>query len=96
VDSGMIAAWIFGLLLLTIYFLPSGVAAHRKCKAANGIVVVNLFLGWTFVGWVVALAWAASGAVKSPEEIALESHSLIKVERKEPPRPVGGIDEVHG
>jgi len=59
------ALWIVGGLL---YFVPTVVAAMRDCKAAGGIAVVNIFLGWTFVGWVVALAWAVSGeqVSKSP------------------------------
>jgi hypothetical protein len=48
-------------LLAVIYFIPLFVAAARDCKAGAGIGVVNLFLGWTFIGWVVALAWAACG-----------------------------------
>jgi hypothetical protein len=27
-------------------------------------VIIDLLLGWTFVGWVVALSWAASGERK--------------------------------
>jgi len=50
-----------------LYFLPFFVACVRKCKAFAGIAVVNLFLGWTLVGWVVALAWAACGEVRAPE-----------------------------
>jgi hypothetical protein len=30
----------------------------RKNKGA--IFVLNLFLGWTLIGWVVALVWAVS------------------------------------
>jgi hypothetical protein len=29
-------------------------------------VVLNLFLGWTFVGWVVSLAWAFTGDTEDP------------------------------
>jgi Superinfection immunity protein len=43
-----------------LYFLPSIVAAVRKKTNTMLIVVVNLFLGWTFIGWVVALAWAVA------------------------------------
>jgi len=50
------------LLLLIIgicfYFLPAIVASHRKHKNATAIFLTNLFLGWTFIGWVVALVWA--------------------------------------
>ena len=39
-----------------IYVIPSIVGWHKKnCTA---ILVLNLFLGWTFLGWVVALVWA--------------------------------------
>ena len=44
--------------LVALYFLPSFVAAGRD--GAGGPIVLNLFLGWTLLGWVVALAWAAS------------------------------------
>ena len=68
-DSGA-ASFGLGLILgiLFLYFLPIVVSGVRGCKAHNGIVVVNLFLGWTFVGWVVALAWAASGE-RSPKPL---------------------------
>ena len=42
-------------VLGALYFLPSIVGRKKKDFAA--IFVVNLFLGWTLVGWVVALAW---------------------------------------
>ena len=63
------AAGFWGIILLLgiiVYILPTAVAQHRHCTAFNGILVVNLFLGWTFIGWVVALAWAASGATEIP------------------------------
>lgn len=51
------------LILLTvslaIYFLPAIVAANRQ-RAVGGVFVLNLFLGWTLIGWVVALAWACT------------------------------------
>jgi len=54
-------------LVAVVYFLPIWVAASRNCKAGAGIAVVDIFLGWTFVGWVVALAWAACGERKPTE-----------------------------
>lgn len=55
-------ALIAGILLL--YFIPTIISGARGCDAHNGIFVVNIFLGWTFVGWVVTLAWAACGKVR--------------------------------
>lgn len=44
-----------------VYFLPYFVASHRKHPSAGAIFVVDLFLGWTFLGWVAALAWSLTG-----------------------------------
>lgn len=52
---------LFIIVLAILYFVPLGVAAYRHTKARGGILIVNLLLGWTFIGWVVALAWAVTG-----------------------------------
>ena len=55
-------AWLSLSIGVALYFLPSIVAARRK-HANNliwGIFLLNLFLGWTFLGWLAALIWAAS------------------------------------
>ena len=44
---------------LGIYFLPTTLAFGQQHRQAVPILLVNLFLGWTFIGWVVALVWAA-------------------------------------
>ncbi len=41
---------------LFIYFLPSLCAIGKKGGA--GIVALNILLGWTFIGWVIAFVWA--------------------------------------
>ena len=49
----------FCLLLALLYCLPSVIVCFRKNRDSDGwIVLVNVFLGWTLIGWVVALAWA--------------------------------------
>lgn len=52
---GMLGA----LSIFCIYFIPAGLAKSRKHRNAGAIFLLNLFLGWTFIGWVVALVWAA-------------------------------------
>lgn len=52
------------LLVLAFYFLPSMVAMGRKHRLAATIFVVNLFLGWTVLGWIIALAMAVGPATK--------------------------------
>jgi predicted membrane protein len=46
------------LIGLLIYFLPTVVALANKKRNSLAIFVLNLLLGWTLVGWVVALVWA--------------------------------------
>lgn len=41
-----------------LYFLPMIVAMLRGKANAGAIAVLNFFLGWTLIGWVVALTWA--------------------------------------
>jgi hypothetical protein len=41
-----------------LYFLPTLVAFGRGKRDAGAIFVLNFLLGWTAVGWVIALVWA--------------------------------------
>ncbi len=45
------------LVLGALYFLPTIVAAHRG-HGVTGILLLNLFLGWTVIGWMAMLVWA--------------------------------------
>jgi hypothetical protein len=48
---------IFGFGFV-MYFLPSIIAFARSKRDSASIFVLNLLLGWTAVGWVIALVWA--------------------------------------
>jgi len=49
---------LFLLFLGLMYFLPTIIA---RDKSEGGLIfAVNLFLGWTGVGWFVALIWACA------------------------------------
>ena len=43
-----------------IYFLPTIVALVRHKRNVVSILLLNLFLGWTLVGWIIALVWAST------------------------------------
>jgi hypothetical protein len=45
----------FGFVM---YFLPSIIALARNKRDIAAIALLNFFLGWTMIGWVVALVWA--------------------------------------
>lgn len=50
------------LLIISIacYFAPTMAAMGRSHRQTLPIVLLNLFLGWTIVGWVAALVWACT------------------------------------
>ena len=50
------------LLVVATYFLPTVIAMIRQVPNTGSVVVINLFLGWTLIGWVVSLAMAARSA----------------------------------
>lgn len=59
----MIALLLMLLLIgavLALYLMPTGVAHSRAHSKIASIFVLNLFLGWTFIGWVIALVWSVS------------------------------------
>jgi hypothetical protein len=62
-----LAAFIlFPLFGFGFYFLPSIVALARSKRDLLSIFLLNLFLGWTFIGWIVALVWAFKVDIAAP------------------------------
>lgn len=50
------------ILLITLNFIPTIVAACRSHRLGS-VFVINLLLGWTIIGWVVALVMACGSKV---------------------------------
>jgi hypothetical protein len=46
------------LLAFFVYFLPAIIGRHKANAVA--IFALNLFLGWTLIGWILALVWACT------------------------------------
>lgn len=59
-DDG--GAAVGGLMLLAfllgLYFLPALIALSRNHRQVGPIIVLDLLLGWTLIGWVGALIWS--------------------------------------
>ncbi len=45
-------------VVAVLYFVPAVVAVMRGHPNAVAICMLDLFLGWTFLGWVAALVWS--------------------------------------
>ena len=59
--TGLYGVSVF-LLLLCVYMMPTIIAFNRHHRNLNTIAVLDVFLGWTFVGWVIALVWSLTAA----------------------------------
>ena len=53
-----IAVVLFFIIGAGIYFIPTIVAYTRKVTNVGSVFVINFLLGWTLIGWAVALAMA--------------------------------------
>jgi hypothetical protein len=51
---------IFLLLAVSLYFLPTIIAISRGHPNTAPIVVINILLGWSLLGWAASLAWSVS------------------------------------
>jgi hypothetical protein len=55
------------------YFLPTVFAAARGHHNSIALLLANLFLGWTFIGWVGCLIWAFTN--KSKDTTVINNHN---------------------
>jgi len=46
-------------IVVFVYIIPT-ILGRKKRKSA-AIAVLNIYLGWTVIGWIVALVWASLG-----------------------------------
>lgn len=58
---------LFLIFSVLLYFLPTLIARDKPQVLA--VFLVNLLLGWTVIGWFVALMWAAAAERYVPVRI---------------------------
>lgn len=46
------------IILISLYFVPTVLAFMRDHKSKWGILALNFILGFTLIGWIIALIWA--------------------------------------
>ena len=68
--------FIYIIIGLSIYFIPSIIGWNSK--KASGILVLNIFLGWTFLGWVIALIWAVSAEKEIKNQTSINENNDLK------------------
>ena len=63
----------FMLIWFALYWLPTIIALVRHAPSAPGIALLNFFLGWTVIGWIMSLVWSL--AAVQPAQIVVHVNS---------------------
>ncbi len=58
---------------LALYFLPTIVGFKKQQPNKTSIFLLNLFLGWSLIGWVISLVWAT----KNEQVVKIENKNYI-------------------
>lgn len=66
-------AELIPLFFIVMYIVPFCVAVVRAHHNAGAILVVNVLLGWTVIGWIVTFAWAAFGPAETAKSRAVDA-----------------------
>lgn len=82
-DSGAIGALMLFFIGSVVYFLPTINAKSRKHPNASSIFLLDLFLGWTLIGWVAALVWSASAISKSERSLTKKEETPDRYQQLE-------------
>jgi len=66
-----IGVWqiIILIIILLLYFLPYVIARYRNLKNKRSVFFLNLFLGWTLIGFFVLLFYSALNNTHAPKKI---------------------------
>lgn len=67
---GEMIVFVLGLIL---YLLPGIIASGRGHKNSTAIWVLTVVLGWTALGWIVALVWSFTNSAEEPSHRLAES-----------------------
>jgi len=65
--TGYVGGTLGILAIVVAYWLPTIIALIRHVRGKGQVVVVNLLLGWTVIGWIVALVMAFRAVPRAGE-----------------------------
>jgi len=73
---------ILAVVFLLVYYMPIIIAIKRRHKNIIGLGILNLFFGWTVIGWFGALIWSVnSGSAPTDSERKNHTTTGIEIER---------------
>jgi hypothetical protein len=68
---GIVVGFFVIAVTVALYFLPAIVAYKRNHHNRLAILMVDLLVGWSFIGWAIALIWACTAVKKTEREYIL-------------------------
>jgi hypothetical protein len=66
---------LVAVLALIVYMMPGIVAGRRHNRNLTAVWVVDLALGWTVIGWIIAVAMAIAGQTQV-QALAKQTRSM--------------------
>lgn len=76
------------IVFIAAYLTPTIVAAARGHQNLMAIAALNILLGWTFVGWVVAFVWSLTSNVAAAKEPGMRPWFEKTLPSREPANPL--------
>lgn len=74
---GAVVSMLFFVAAPALYLLPTYEAWKADHESLMSLFLLNLLLGWTFLGWVAAMVWAHKRPTRTaPVAPAMEASSL--------------------
>ena len=64
------------LISFALYFLPSIIAILKRKSNMLAIILLNVFLGWTFIGWLVSLIWSVTNDIEESSIVINNNNNL--------------------
>jgi len=76
---GQLVAASFFVAAPALYFLPTYEAWARKHPNLTSIALINLLVGWSLVGWIIAIVWAhrKSEPISAPRALHSETDMTL-------------------
>lgn len=91
-DTGPLGVLVLLFVGFLVYFMPSLNARHRRHPNFNSILLLNLFLGWTLIGWVISIVWSAS-SIPAIEPIRVRPEAEASDDKYQKIERLGGLKE---
>jgi hypothetical protein len=86
--ANWVSFWICraGILALGGYLLPAIIGTRRDTATVALLFVINLFYGWTVIGWLACLLWAVYGRTTAEDAHwqRIAQHEPLAGERSRP------------